>query len=101
MHFVWNNTARRIVPLIPEKLRLPAAALFTVVVIIIGAFVSEESQDNTRGNRAVSLFGLLVFLFVLWATSRNRKAIRWHTIIVGQLLQFIVAVFVLRTKAGL
>lgn len=61
---------------------------------------SPESEDNTRANRAVSLFGLAVFIFVLWATSRNRKAIQWHTVIVGQLVQFIVALFVLRTKAG-
>jgi CNT family concentrative nucleoside transporter len=68
--------------------------------MLIGSFASPESADNTRANRAVSLFGLAVFLFVLWATSRNRKKIIWHTVIVGMLTQFIIALFVLRSGAG-
>ena len=100
MHFVWNHTARPFVRLIPEWLRIPSAALLTIGVILVGSFVSEESADNTRANRAVSLFGLIVFLFCLWATSRRHRKINWHTVIVGMLVQFIIALFVLRTKAG-
>ncbi|KAJ4366196.1 hypothetical protein N0V83_007831 [Neocucurbitaria cava] len=100
MHWVWNNTGVRVGSLIPEKMRVPAGAALTIVVIIIGAFVSEESEDNTRANRAVSLFGLAVFIFGFWLTSRNRSKIVWHTVIVGMLVQFIIALFVLRTKAG-
>lgn len=100
MHFVWNNTGVRFASYIPEKMRVPAGAALTIAVIIIGSFVSEESQDNTRANRALSLFGLVVFLFLFWITSRNRKKIVWHTVIVGMLVQFIIALFVLRTKAG-
>ncbi|CAO2657992.1 Nn.00g072520.m01.CDS01 [Neocucurbitaria sp. VM-36] len=100
MYWVWNNTASRFVSLIPEKLRVAAGAALTIVVIIIGSFVSEENEDNTRANRAVSLFGLAVFIFGFWATSRNRSKIIWHTVIVGMLVQFIVALFVLRTQAG-
>jgi CNT family concentrative nucleoside transporter len=98
--FVWQNTAVRVSNLIPERLRIPLAALLVMAVIVVGAMASEEVGDNTRANRAVSLFGLLVFIFVLWATSRNRSKIRWHTVIVGELVQFIIALFVLRTKAG-
>ena len=100
MHWIWNNTASRFVSLIPEKMRVPAGALLTIAVIIVGAFVSDESEDNTRANRAISLFGLATFIFGFWATSRNRSKIVWHTVIVGMLLQFLVALFVLRTKAG-
>ncbi|KAJ5744196.1 hypothetical protein N7533_009066 [Penicillium manginii] len=100
MYFVWNHTAPPLVNLIPEKLRTPAAALLCIGVMLIGSFASPESADNTRANRAVSLFGLAVFLFVLWATSRNRKKIIWHTVIVGMLTQFIIALFVLRSGAG-
>lgn len=85
---------------IPEKFQTPLAAAVVVAVYLIGAFVSEESADNTRENRAVSLFGLIVLLFSLWLTSRNRKKIVWRTVIVGMLLQYIVALFVLRTQAG-
>lgn len=100
MYFVWNHTAPPFVNLIPEKLRTPAAALLCIGVMLIGSFASPESADNTRANRAVSLFGLAVFIFVLWATSRNRKKIVWHTVIVGMLTQFIIALFVLRSGAG-
>ena len=68
--------------------------------MLVGGFASPESQDNTRGNRAISLFGLGVIIFVLWATSRDRKRIKWHTVIVGMLVQFLVALFVLRSGAG-
>lgn len=98
--FVWTNTASRIVALVPEKFRTMAGGALVVAVMIVGTFASEESADNTRDNRAVSLFGLAVFIFAFWATSRNRKAIQWHTVIVGMLMQFIIALFVLRTTAG-
>lgn len=100
MHWVWQNTGVRFAELIPEKMRIPAGALLTISVIIVGSMASEESQDNTRANRAVSLFGLAVFIFGFWATSRTRSAINWHTVIVGMLVQFIVALFVLRTGVG-
>ncbi|KAJ5190270.1 uncharacterized protein N7498_009255 [Penicillium cinerascens] len=100
MHFVWNHTARPFVRIIPERLRLPLGALFTIGVILIGAFASPETHDNSRGDRAVSLCGLAVLLLLLWLTSRDRKKIVWHTVIVGMLVQFIIAVFVLRSKAG-
>ncbi|KIW08812.1 hypothetical protein, variant [Verruconis gallopava] len=100
MHWVWNNTGVRVCNMIPEKLRVPAGALLVIAVIVVGAMASEETADNTRDNRAVSLFGLIVFLFVLWATSKNRKMINWHPVIVGMLVQFIIGLFVLRTKAG-
>jgi CNT family concentrative nucleoside transporter len=88
------------VQVIPEKFRLPLSAAGTIAVILVGTFASAESADNTRANRAVSLFGLLVFIGVFYATSRNRKAINWQTVIVGMLAQFLLALFVLRTKAG-
>ncbi|CAG7916141.1 unnamed protein product [Penicillium olsonii] len=100
MNWVWTNTARPFVNFIPPKLRTPSAAFLCVAVILIGSFASPESEDNTRANRAVSLFGMVVFIFGLWATSRNRKKIVWHTVIVGMLSQFIIALFVLRSGAG-
>ncbi|KIW19043.1 hypothetical protein PV08_03333 [Exophiala spinifera] len=100
MHFVWNNTGVRVYQMLPEKWRLPLAALVAIAVILVGSFVSEESADNTRGNRAISLLGLAIMLALLWITSRDRRKIRWHTVIGGMLTQFIIAVFVLRTQAG-
>ncbi|KAF1813690.1 sodium/nucleoside cotransporter 1 /nucleoside cotransporter 1 [Eremomyces bilateralis CBS 781.70] len=100
MHLIWNNTGVRFADLIPKKFQIPLGALLVIAVILVGSFASEETEDNTRENRAVSLFGLVVIIFGLWLTSRNRKAIKWHTVIVGMLMQFIIALFVLRTQAG-
>lgn len=100
MHLIWDNTGVKAANLVPEKLKIPAGAIFVLGVMLIGAFASPESQDNTRANRAVSLFGLAVILFVLWVTSKHRSMVKWHTVIVGMLVQFIVALFVLRSRAG-
>ena len=43
---------------------------------------------------------LLAFIGGLWATSRDRKRIVWHTVVMGMLLQFAIALFVLRTSFG-
>jgi concentrative nucleoside transporter, CNT family len=100
MHWVWDQTGVRVYNMIPEKLRIPAAALVTIAVFLVGSMVSEESANNTRGNRAISLVGLGLMIALLWATSKNRSKIRWHTVIGGMLTQFIISVFVLRTDAG-
>ncbi|KAL8629451.1 hypothetical protein Q9189_004842 [Teloschistes chrysophthalmus] len=100
MHYAWNNTAVRLVSFVPENMKMPGSALIVISVILIGGFASPESRDNTRDNRAISLFGLAVIIFSMWATSRDRKAVKWHTVIVGMFVQFIVALFVLRSGAG-
>lgn len=100
MNWTWNNTVVRVGMMVPRKWRIPGAALIVIAAFLVGTFVTEESAGNTRDNRAVSLFGLLVFIGVLWATSRNRRAIQWHTVIVGMLLQYVIALFVLRTGVG-
>ena len=100
IYWLWRNSVRKVVQMIPEKFRLPLGALGTFGVILLGTFINEETADNTRANRAVSIFGLLVFIFVFWATSKDRSRINWHTVIVGMLTQFIIGLFVLRTQAG-
>jgi len=100
LKLIWDNTVLRIVHLIPEKLRVWLAAAGVVAVFIVGSFASKTSPGNGIKERAVSLFGLVVFGVVLYATSKHRNLIVWHTVIVGMLFQFIIALFVLRTQAG-
>ncbi|KAH8701650.1 H+/nucleoside cotransporter [Talaromyces proteolyticus] len=100
MRWTWDHTATPLVPLIPKKLRYPSAGLLVVAVILVGSFASPETPQNTRVDRVVSLVGLGLLIFTLWITSRDRKKINWQAVIVGMLVQFIVALFVLRTKAG-
>ncbi|KAI1074036.1 H+/nucleoside cotransporter [Whalleya microplaca] len=97
---VWHHTAFRAYELTPKKLHRPIAAVVTVAVFLIGTMVPDESNENTRASRAQSLFGLVVMIAVMTATSRNWRMIPWHTVIGGMLTQFVIAVFVLRTHAG-
>lgn len=97
---VYRHSAYKIYEATPTRLHKPLAALLTVAVFLIGSMVPQETGQNTRANRAVSLFGLVVMISLLTATSRDWRKISWHTVIGGMLAQFIVAVFVLRTRAG-
>ncbi|KAI2611948.1 H+/nucleoside cotransporter-like protein [Hypoxylon sp. NC1633] len=98
--FVWRHTVLRGYEMTPKNLHRPIAAVVTVAVFLIGSMVPEETGENTRGRRAQSLFGLVVMIAILTATSKDWRKIPWHTVIGGMLTQFIVAVFVLRTQAG-
>jgi concentrative nucleoside transporter, CNT family len=97
---VWEHTGVVVYNHIPEKFRTIAGAAVTIAAILVGAFASDESADNTRENRAVSLFGLAVFIGVMYITSANRKAVNWRPVISGMLAQYIIALFVLRTSVG-
>lgn len=100
IRFIYHRTAFKAYELTPKKFHQPLAAAITVVVFLIGSFVPEETGENTRAARAVSIFGLIVMLVGLYATSMNRAKIPWHTVIGGMLAQFIIAIFVLRTQVG-
>src|ERR1700722_13430063 len=75
-------------------------------------------QDIHYGDRSISVIGLFVFQFGFWVSSKHRSAISWcvdlqprktvfsqlrqrSTVIVGLLLQQAVALFVLKSGAGL
>ncbi|MEL6553711.1 MAG: NupC/NupG family nucleoside CNT transporter [Cyanobacteria bacterium J06621_11] len=51
--------------------------------------------------RLVSIFGLAAFLTIAYALSTDRQAIRWKPVIGGVVLQFLLALFILRTRLGL
>jgi len=100
IRWTWHNTAVRIYDLIPAKFRTLAGGILTVSVILVGSFVTEESADNTRENRAVSLFGMAVIITCFWATSRHRRHVNWRTVFGGMLGQYVIGLFVLRTQVG-
>lgn len=86
--------------ILPGKIPHFLGLVGVILTILLVTLVPSGNGDNTKGNRAISLFGLVVFRVAFYATSRNRKAIQWRTVVVGDLTQFLLALFVLRTKAG-
>ncbi|MSU20186.1 MAG: Na+ dependent nucleoside transporter domain protein [Pedosphaera sp.] len=49
----------------------------------------------------ISAFGLVAIVGLAWALSEKRRLFPWRTVISGIAMQFAIAVFVLRTDAGL
>lgn len=85
---------------VPKAYRGYAGAALTVAVFLIGSMASRETASNNRADRAISLFGLAVFIAVFWATSADRKRINWKTVQVGLIAQFLIAFWVLRSGFG-
>ena len=100
VYWTWTHTFVQLGNLIPYKLQTPLAALFVVMVILMGTFLSPQSSDNNYKNRGISILGLFVFYVTLYITSANRSKIAWRTVIMGLLCQYLLALFVLRTQAG-
>lgn len=97
-YFVTDIVYSKILTTRPR--RLVVGAVITVGVILLGTFVPTETEYSRREDRAVSFFGIVVAIFGLYLTSNNRNKIQWNTVIGGVLMQFIIALFVLRTKCG-
>ncbi|CCE43333.1 uncharacterized protein CPAR2_209780 [Candida parapsilosis] len=100
--YVWDFCCDIIyTKLFPQRYqRLLAGATIVIAVVLLGTFIPTETDFSKRPDRAVSFFGCLVAIFGLFVTSKNPKRIQWNTVIGGFLMQYIVALFVLRTKCG-
>lgn len=95
-HRVMPERARRFSQ---QYSNVPLAVL-TVVIIILGTYVPAESGNNTRADRSISLVGMVVFLSVFYATSRDRAKINYLAVLGGTAAQFVLGLLVLKTKAG-
>lgn len=51
-------------------------------------------------DKAVSLFGIVVQILILYALSTNRKKINWVLVCTGLFLQFVFALVILKTSIG-
>lgn len=100
IHWLWQHSAVVVYDAVPARLRSLVGGAAAVAVILVGSFASEESADNTRANRAMSLFGMATIIFAFYITSAARNRINWRTVIVGMLSQYVIGLFVLRTTVG-
>jgi CNT family concentrative nucleoside transporter len=73
---------------------------FDAVLLLLSAIFFEMGPNTSLGSRLQSLAGVVVFIGISAATSRDFKAIPWHTVSVGILIQYFIALFVLKTNLG-
>lgn len=100
-NWVWQRTFVKVRNMIPRWLWAPIEGVVLLAVVLLATFVTPQvSEASRREDRAVSFFGYVVMYFGFFLFSRSKRNIRWHTIFCAMLLQFIFALFVLRTKAG-
>jgi CNT family concentrative nucleoside transporter len=61
---------------------------------------ARESVQTPLGARFLSLVGMVALLLIGWACSADRRATPWRILIWGTVLQFVFALFILRTPVG-
>jgi CNT family concentrative nucleoside transporter len=70
------------------------------VVLAICAIATPTSDYGNIGQRFQSIGGIVFFLAILYASSADRKAIKWHTVTVGLVIQLAVGLLILKTEFG-
>lgn len=97
---VWIPIIQRPWYALSYPVRLTIGWLCLLGIVFGSAFGFPLQDGTTYGDRAISVLGLAVFQFGLWLSSIKRKEIPWPTIIIGLFLQQVIALFVLKTRAG-
>lgn len=97
----WNTVLGKPWSMMPYRAKL-ASGWFSLVVLVFGTtYGLPTTPTSDYGSRTISLVGLLLIYGGMFACSRNHRAVQARTTILGIGFQFIVALFVFRTGAGL
>ena len=78
----------------------PAATIGAVQTTSTRISAIGRDLDTPMADRARSLLGLLMLGFIAWLLSNDRKSIPWRVVVWGTALQFLFAVFILKTPIG-
>jgi CNT family concentrative nucleoside transporter len=98
---VWIPAVQTPWSKLPRAIRYGLGWLALVGIVFGSAFGFPFVANNTGyGDRAISIAGLFLFQFSLWATSKHRSRVQWSTVIVGLFIQQVIAMFVLKSGAG-
>ncbi|KAG9037182.1 hypothetical protein FRB95_006435 [Tulasnella sp. JGI-2019a] len=97
---VWVPLIQRPWYSLSYRIRLSIGVLALLALIFGSGFGFPLKNGGTYADRAISVFGLFVFQACFLLASSDRRAIPWPTVIVGLMFQQIIALFVLKTKAG-
>lgn len=99
-NWVWQRTFVPVRNMIPKRFWPYCEAFLTIMTVLVATFATPSTDGSNLNERAVSLLGYCVFYFGFFVFSRYKNRINWHTVWVGIFAQYVVALFVLRTKAG-
>ena len=68
--------------------------------ILTQVVVAPEALDTPLIERARSVLGMVVLLGIAWALSTDRRRVSWSLVAWGVGLQFVLALFILKTPLG-
>ncbi|KAJ3281852.1 hypothetical protein HDU79_010444 [Rhizoclosmatium sp. JEL0117] len=97
---VWDMTIGAAVRAVPQKFHLAIGGIVYFALVFGVACGTPESETGTIPQRIQSIGGVVILTLILVAFSRDRKNIPWGTVVVGFLLQFLLALFILKTQIG-
>jgi len=83
-----------------QRVRLTIGWLILLALWVASTFGIKMGEGNNYTDRVRSLVGVIIFQLSFWASSNNKSMIRWRTVIVGLILQQVLALVVLKSKAG-
>src|SRR5437660_4151257 len=89
--FAWNSLQGAIRPPAAPDAVLPPPTIAPLVA---------QAAPRSAGQRLTGLFGIVLFLGIGMALSRNRRAISWRIVAWGVGLQLAFSIFVLRVPLG-
>jgi CNT family concentrative nucleoside transporter len=69
-------------------------------LFLVSAIALKLQEGSTIMSRLQSLCGIVVLIGLTAIFSRDRKSIPWHTVGSGLFLQYLIALFVLKTEVG-
>ncbi|PWN45438.1 hypothetical protein IE81DRAFT_320199 [Ceraceosorus guamensis] len=98
---VWTTAAEKPWSRIPYKGKLAVGWLSLAVLVFGSTYGLPIEQGSSLGQRTISLVGYCLIYAIIFAFSSNYGAVQARTTILGMGLQFIIALFVFRTGAGL
>ncbi|KAF9076690.1 Na+ dependent nucleoside transporter C-terminus-domain-containing protein [Rhodocollybia butyracea] len=107
LHKLTSSARRHIYIYHSVWFRAPYAARLALGwLIVVGVFMAlvfgfkRKDNEVSSGGRAIPLLGVLVFQTILWLTSEDQSKIQWPRVVVALFSQQVIAMFVLKTRAG-
>jgi len=83
-----------------DRKKIRTISAFGGIALMLGIYAETLYTSEHRQNVITASFGILVFMFVSMMMSVSIIKIVWRPILVGLMLQFFIAAFVIKTKIG-